>query len=206
VSQLCCEHKLALLSAPLPKALSQPWQPARSAWVRLCRLETSNTGAACKAHSSGPLKPTQGPRGSPTNPLERLAAACTVTGTEQGSDGELWPGLQSTQSLPQPQLNALQLGKGGKCHEKPPADPALSSPLLQQSLAAVTGSAGLTVLHGREQASQELPVCLFQTSPVSWAEPVRIPGHAKAAGHRFPQVTVFGSSASPPLQGTGKGI
>ena len=74
---------------------------------------------------------------------------------------------------------------------------------------AVTTGALITVLHGHEQADSTIlgTACLslqnlsYELGPF---EALRIPVHAKAACHSFLQIIIFGSSASPPLQGKGK--
>ena len=76
---------------------------------------------------------------------------------------------------------------------------------------AVTTGALITVLHGHEQADSTIlgTACLslqnlsYELGPF---EALRIPVHAKAACHSFLQIIIFGSSASPPLQGKGRGI
>lgn len=77
--------------------------------------------------------------------------------------------------------------------------------------AAVTTGAFVTVLRGHEQADSTIlgTACLsiqnlsYKLGPF---EALRIPMHAKAACHSFLPIIIFGSSASPPLQGTGRGI
>lgn len=125
----------------------------------------------------------------------------------QRREKESWePGYRAPVSYSSLSSTRFSWGKGENAMRSPQLTQRSAAPS-----AAVTTGAFVTVLQGHEQADSTIlgTACLsiqnlsYKLGPF---EALRIPMHAKAACHSFLPIIIFGSSASPPLQGTGRGI